>query len=97
MINPEPVHSIGRIGTFTFGVSTGINPTRSGINVTKDELRAELERQEQRYKEVYGGEVTTYAAQPEPERKPWRKRASLLDQAFKQELQKMEEELKEEP
>jgi len=37
--------------------------------VTKDELRAELERQEQRYKEVYGGEVTTYAAQPEPERK----------------------------
>ncbi|WP_296180024.1 hypothetical protein [Pseudomonas sp. UBA1879] len=65
--------------------------------MTKDELRAELERQEQRYKEVYGGEVTTYAAQPEPERKPWRKRASLLDQAFKQELQKMESELNEEP
>ncbi|SDI31966.1 hypothetical protein ABDX87_08220 [Pseudomonas abietaniphila] len=65
--------------------------------MTKDELRAELERQEQRYKEVYGGEITTYAAQPEPERKPWRKRASLLDQAFKQELQKMEDELKEEP
>ncbi|TDV70039.1 hypothetical protein [Pseudomonas sp. LP_7_YM] len=64
--------------------------------MTKDELRAELERQEQRYKEVYGGEVTTYAAQPEPERKPWRKRASLLDQAFKQELQKMESELNEE-
>ncbi|HEX8591026.1 hypothetical protein [Pseudomonas sp.] len=65
--------------------------------MTKDELRAELERQEQRYKDVYGGEVTTYAAQPEPERKPWRKRASLLDQAFKHELQKMEEELREEP
>nr|WP_194733910.1 hypothetical protein [Pseudomonas lutea] len=78
-------------------LATELNSTRSGINVTKDELRAELERQEQRYKEVYGGEVTTYAAQPEPERKPWRKRASLLDQAFKQELQKMEEELKEEP
>lgn len=61
--------------------------------MTKDELRAELERQEQRYKEVYGGEVTTYAAQPEPERKPWRKKASILDQAFKQELQKMEQEL----
>jgi len=58
--------------------------------VTKDELRAELERQEQRYKDVYGGEVTTYAAQPEPERKPWRKRA--------QEIQKIEQELKtEEP
>ncbi|RMU77766.1 hypothetical protein ALP24_04278 [Pseudomonas syringae pv. aptata] len=65
--------------------------------MTKDELRAELERQEQRYKDVYGGEITTYAAQPEPELKPWRKRASLLDQAFKQELQKMEEGLKEEP
>ncbi len=69
-----------------------------GNNVTKDELRAELERQEQRYKDVYGGEVTTYAAQPEPERKPWRKRASLLDQAFAQELQKIEKDLKgEEP
>jgi hypothetical protein len=65
--------------------------------VTKDELRAELERQEQRYKEVYGGEITTYAAQPEPERKPWRKKASLLDQAFQHELQKMEEDLKQEP
>jgi len=61
--------------------------------VTKDELRAELERQEQRYKDVYGGEVTTYAAQPDPERKPWRKRASMLDQAFAEELQKMQKEL----
>jgi len=78
-------------------LSPELNSTQSGNDVTKDELRAELERQEQRYKEVYGGEITTYAAQPEPERKPWRKRASLLDQAFKQELQKMEDELKEEP
>ena len=62
--------------------------------MTKDELRAELERQEQRYKEVYGGEVTTHAAKPEPERKPWRKRASLLDQAFSQEIQKIEKGLK---
>jgi hypothetical protein len=62
--------------------------------VTKDELRAELERQEQRYKDVYGGEITTYAAQPDPERKPWRKKASLLDQAFVLELQKMEKDLK---
>lgn len=72
--------------------------TYTGSTVTKDELRAELERQEQRYKDVYGGEVTTYAAQPEPERKPWRKRASLLDQAFAQEIQKIEKDLKaEEP
>lgn len=61
--------------------------------MTKDELRAQLERQEQRYKEVYGGEVTTYAAQPEPERKPWRKRASILDQAFQEEIQKIEKDL----
>lgn len=75
-----------------------LNSTHTGSTVTKDELRAELERQEQRYKEVYGGEVTTYAAQPEPERKPWRKRATVQDQVFQQELQKMEKELKaEEP
>jgi len=58
--------------------------------VTKDELRAELERQAQRYQEVYGGEITLYAAQPEPERKPWRKRKSLLDEAFQNELVKAE-------
>jgi hypothetical protein len=97
LMSPEPVSSSAGLALSLSALATELNSTRSGINVTKDELRAELERQEQRYKEVYGGEVTTYAAQPEPERKPWRKRASLLDQAFKQELQKMEEELKEEP
>jgi len=60
--------------------------------VTKDELRAELERQAQRYTEVYGGEVVTYAAQPEPERKPWRKRSNVLDQAFEREMEKIEKE-----
>ena len=58
--------------------------------MTKDELRAELERQAQRYQELYGGEVTLYAAQPEPERKPWRNRKSLLDEAFQDELAKVE-------
>ena len=79
-------------------VSPEFISTQSGSTVTKEELRVELERQEQRYKEVYGGEVTTYAAQPEPERKPWRKRATVQDQVFKQELEKMEKDLKtEEP
>jgi len=64
-----------------------------GNHVTKDELRAELERQAQRYKDVYGGEVITYAAQPDPERKPWRKKASLLDQAFEKEIEKIEKDL----
>lgn len=62
--------------------------------MTKEELRAELERQAERYKEVYGGEVTTYAAQPDPERKSWRKRATVQDQVFSQELEKMEKELR---
>ena len=62
--------------------------------MTKDELRAELERQAERFKDVYGGEVTTYAAQPEPERKPWRKRATVQDQVFAQELEKIEKELR---
>lgn len=65
-----------------------------GNYVTKDELRAELERQAQRYKDVYGGEVLTYAAQPDPERKPWRKKSNLLDQAFEKELERIEKDLK---
>jgi hypothetical protein len=64
-----------------------------GNYVTKDELRAELERQAQRYKDVYGGEVITYAAQPDPERKPWRKKSNLLDQAFEKELEKIAKDL----
>ncbi|MBH9344235.1 hypothetical protein I5K76_20970 [Pseudomonas aeruginosa] len=60
--------------------------------MTKDELRAARAREEQRYKDVYGGEVTLYAAQPEPDRKPWRKRPSVQDPAFDRELQKIEEE-----
>jgi hypothetical protein len=56
--------------------------------MTKAELRAELERQKQRFEAVYGGEVVTYASQPEPDRKPWRKRQNLLDEAFQEELRK---------
>lgn len=63
--------------------------------MTKEELREELERQEKRFKDVYGGEIVTYAAQPDPERKPWRKRATVQDKAFAQELQKMEKDLHE--
>lgn len=64
----------------------------TGKYVTKEELRAELERQANRFKNIYGGEVITYAAQPDPERKPWRKKPSILDQAFQQELEKIEKE-----
>ena len=60
--------------------------------VTKEQLRVELERQATRYKDVYGGEVITYAAQPDPEKKPWRKRPNLLDHAFERELEKIRKE-----
>ena len=60
--------------------------------MTKEQLRIELERQAQRYQDIYGGEVTTYAAKTEPERKPWRKKATLQDRVFQEELQKMEKE-----
>lgn len=58
--------------------------------MTKDELRAELERQKQRFEEVYGGEIVTFAAQPDPDRKPWKKHPSLLDEAFAEEIRKEE-------
>lgn len=57
--------------------------------MNKDQLRAELERQAKQFVENQGGEVTTYAAQPLPERKPWRKRATVSDQVFKQEIEKI--------
>ena len=59
--------------------------------MTKDQLRAELERQAQRFTDIYGGEITTYAAAREPERKPWRKKPSVRDQVFREELQKLEQ------
>lgn len=61
--------------------------------MTKDELRAELDRQAKRFQTVYGGEVITYAAQPDPERKPWRKKQTVHDQVFQKELEKIEKEL----
>jgi len=63
--------------------------------VTKEELRAELEKQANRFKTVYGGEITTYAAQADPERKPWRKKQTIHDQVFQRELEKIEKELAE--
>lgn len=64
--------------------------------MTKEQLRAELARQASRFQNIYGGEITTYAAQPDPERKPWRKKPTIHDQAFEAELQKMERELAQE-
>lgn len=54
----------------------------------KDELRELLEKRTKIFEDVYGGSVTTYGAEPAPERKPWRKRPSLLDEAFQAEVDK---------
>lgn len=56
--------------------------------MTKDELRNYLDSQVNRFEQVYGGEVVTYAAQPKPDRRAWKKRPNLLDKAFKAELEK---------
>ena len=58
--------------------------------MTKDELRAELERQAQRFFATAGGEIVLYAAQRKPDRQPWRKKPSLLDEAFQAEIRKIE-------
>ncbi|SPZ05345.1 beta-ketoadipyl CoA thiolase [Pseudomonas luteola] len=47
--------------------------------MTKDELRNYLDSQVNRFEQVYGGEVVTYAAQPKPDRRAWKKRPNLLD------------------
>ena len=58
--------------------------------MTKDELRAELERQAQSFVATTGGEIVLYAAQRKPDRQPWRKKPSLLDEAFQAEIRKIE-------
>ncbi|WP_213664251.1 hypothetical protein [Stutzerimonas stutzeri] len=59
---------------------------------TKNELREMLARQAEEYQNA-GGEVVLYAAEIEPSRKPWKKKPSLLDEAFQRELEKSEKEL----
>ncbi len=57
--------------------------------MTKEQLRAELEQQARCFVERNGGEVVLYAAQRKPDRQPWRKKPSLLDEAFQAEVQKI--------
>lgn len=58
---------------------------------TKEELREILARKAEEY-EGTGGEVVLYAAQIESNKKPWKKKPSLLDEAFQHELEKSEKE-----
>ncbi|MDH4570474.1 hypothetical protein E8E95_27670 [Pseudomonas sp. BN414] len=57
--------------------------------MTKEQLRAELELQARSFVERDGGEVVLYAAQRKPDRQPWRKKPSVLDEAFQAEVQKI--------
>lgn len=58
--------------------------------MTKDQLRAELERQTQRFENIYGGEVVTYEDQPAPDRRTWKPKDSLQLQSFKKEVERIE-------
>ncbi len=58
---------------------------------TKDELREILARQAGEFQHA-GGEVVLYAAQIESNKKPWKKKPSLLDEAFQHVLEKSEKE-----
>ncbi|MBX4139615.1 hypothetical protein K1567_27400 [Pseudomonas sp. S5F11] len=52
--------------------------------MTKEELRKQLQEHFEQHLQVNPDAVTLYAAVPEPETKPWKKKPSLLDQAFAQ-------------
>lgn len=55
----------------------------------KDALRALLESQVQEKLQHDPDAVTTYAAQPEPERKPYTSKPTVQDKAFHKELEQM--------
>ncbi|MBK3447543.1 hypothetical protein [Pseudomonas haemolytica] len=61
--------------------------------MTKEELRQQLQKQFEQHLQVNPDAVTLYAAEPDPETKPWKKKPSLLDQAFAQDLADIEKEL----
>lgn len=55
----------------------------------KDALRAMLELQVQKKLQHAPDAVTTYAAQPDPERKPYTSKPTVQDKAFHKELEQM--------
>ncbi|WP_421556704.1 hypothetical protein [Pseudomonas kitaguniensis] len=61
--------------------------------MTKEQLRRQLQEQLEQHLRAHPDAVTRYAAEPDPETKPWKKKPSLLDQAFAQDLADIEKEL----
>lgn len=58
--------------------------------MTKEELRKHLQEQFEQHLQVSPDAVEVYAAEPESETRPWKKKPSLLDQAFAQDLADIE-------
>jgi hypothetical protein len=56
----------------------------------KDEIRRQLEEQCRKFKEEQGGNVTLYAGNSKPDRKPWKKRPTPGDMAYQQALAEAE-------
>ncbi|MBV2132830.1 hypothetical protein KRX52_08460 [Pseudomonas sp. MAP12] len=55
----------------------------------KDLLREQLAQAAEQFKNEQNGEVVIYAAQPAPEKRPWRKKPSIHDEVFAKELDSM--------
>ena len=55
----------------------------------KDLLREQLAQAPEQFKSEQNGEVVIYAAQPAPEKRPWRKKPSIHDEVFAKELDSM--------
>lgn len=53
----------------------------------KDELQTMLDGAKKRFSEVYGGEVTTYAAAPAPDRKVWKRKPTPQQLAYQKTLE----------
>ena len=63
----------------------------------KDSLRAQLAHAVEQFQNEQQGEITLYAAQVAPEKRPWRKKASLQDEVFARELDNLRKQKAEVP
>lgn len=56
---------------------------------SKDLLREQLAQALEQFQSEQRGEITLYAAELAPEKRPWRKKPSLHDEVFAKELDNM--------
>jgi hypothetical protein len=65
-----------------YAVREFFNLKKGLILKSKEDLRKELAEQMATHLQIKPEAVKLYAAEREPDRRPWRKRPSLLDKAF---------------